>query len=148
MTPSVHVDVTNGSVNLGPQHTIRRGASQADLEAMLGEFKAGDVDYGNGSYWLYLQNLTFGEMPCQLALLFRKKRLTEIHFAVALPDAPVESGWPTFEAINDEIAFVRKVFHMQLKRKFRNKAERFGWGEAWSSYDERGFRATAAIRYG
>jgi hypothetical protein len=148
MTPSVHIDVTNGSVNLGSQHTIRRGSSQADLETMLGEFKAGDLDYGNGRSWLYLHDLTFGEMPCQLALLFREKRLAEIHFAVALPDAPIESGWPTLEAINNEIAFVRKALHVQLKRRFRNKAERFGWGVAWSSYDERGFRATAGIRYG
>jgi hypothetical protein len=128
MTPSVLIDIADGSVKLlGSQYTIRRGASQADLEVMLSEFKAGAVDYGNGCSWLCLQDLTFGEMPYQLALHFSKKRLTEAHSAVALPNAPVESGWPTLKAINDDITFVRNVLHMQLNRRFRSKAERFGW---------------------
>jgi hypothetical protein len=148
MTSSVLIDIADGSVKLlGSQQTIRRGTNQADLEAMLSEYKAGDVDYGNGCSWLYLHDLTFGEMPCRLALLFRKKRLAEIHFAVALPNAPIECGWPTLEAINNEIAFVRQVFSAQLKRRVRSKSERFGWGMVWSDYDEKGCRATAGIRY-
>jgi hypothetical protein len=148
MTPSIHIDIADGSVKLlGSQHTICRGASQASVEAMLCEFQMGAVDHGNGYSWLNFHGLTFGEMPCGLALLFHQKKLTEVHFSVALPNAPLESGWPTRAAIDDEIEFVRKIFRAQLKRRFRNEPEQFRWGVAWSEFDSKGFRATAGIRY-
>jgi hypothetical protein len=64
-----------------------------------------------------------------------------------LPNAKLDGGWPTREAINDEIAFVKEVFRDQLKRKFGDNTEQFKWGVAWSGFDSKGFKATAGIRY-
>lgn len=148
MTPSVYIDIADGSVKLlGTQHTISRRANQSTIEAMLVEFPTEAKDHGNGCSWLYVGGLTLGEMPCVLSLLFHKRKLAEIHFNVNLPNVTVEHGWPTQESIDNEIEFVRKIFGNQLKRRFRDKEQRFNWGVVWSAFDSRGFRATAGIRY-
>lgn len=148
MAPSIQVDLADGSVELPALAlVIRRGTNQTSAEAMLAEFRKGAVDHGNGYSWSNFHGLTFGGMPCGLALGFHQGALTQAHLGVALPDVKIEGGWPTRQAIDDEIAFVRKVFRDQLGREFGDNPEQFKWGIAWSGFDPKGFMATAGVRY-
>jgi hypothetical protein len=148
MAPNIEIDVSNGSVKiLEPGLVIRRGMSQLSAQSMLVEFLNGEIDHGNGYTWTYLHGLTFGTMPCGISLGFHEGALTQLFLSVALPGAKLEDGWPTLEAIHDEIAFVRKIFRSQLNRRFRDKPEDFKWGSVWSSYDPKGFMAISGIRY-
>lgn len=148
MAPSIQIDPADGSVKLPDLGlVIPNGINQASVETMLSEFRKAAVDHGNGYSWSSFHGLTFGTMPCGLALGFRERALTEVHLGVVLPHATLEGGWPTREAIDDEIAFVREVFRGQLKREFGDKPEYFKWGVAWSGFDPKGFTATSGIRY-
>jgi hypothetical protein len=148
MASSIQLDLSDGAVRLLDLGlVIRPGIDQTSAETMLSEFRKGAVDHANGYSWLNFHRLTFGTMPCVLALGFRQGALTQINFGVVLPHVTLELGWPTREAIDDEISFVRSVFRDQLQREFGDKPEHFGWGVVWSGFDPKGFTATAGIRY-
>lgn len=79
------------------------------VEAKIGEWIAGARDMGAGYVWLKLCGLDFGEQPATLALCFYQGCLDQASWSVQLPNAPIEDGWPTREAIDAEVAFVKKV---------------------------------------
>lgn len=126
---------------------IRQGMEQTNVERMLSAFHKDRTDHGNGYSWSQCKGLTLGAMPCGLSLGFRTGTLAEIHFGVVLPDVKLEGGWLTRKAIDQEIAFVRKILRDQLGRDFGDRPENFTWGIAWSGFDPKGFTATAGIRY-
>jgi hypothetical protein len=70
-----------------------------------------------------------------------------MHFAVSLPNAMLENGWPTRATIDQEISFVRKELGKQLGRTFESGQERFPWGVIWSQFDPKGVLASAGLRY-
>lgn len=148
MPSPIVINSSNGSLKLLDLGlVIRKGMERASVEAMLSQFPKSVVDHGNGYSWSSFNGLTFGSMPCGISLCFHHGALTEVHLGVVLPNRKFEHEWPTREASDQEIAFVRKVFHDQLKRRFRNKVEHFPWGVAWSMFDEKGFCASSGIRY-
>ena len=58
----------------------------------------------------------------------------------------MEGDWPTREAIDAEVAFVRGV----LARKGITVGElpqKFLWGEIWSIFDSKGFVAANGLRF-
>jgi len=145
---ALQVDANHGSWHLsGRGVVIHAGMSHSTADQTLHAFYRDRIDHGNGYTWSYFHRLQFGGMPCALALGFHHAVLTEVHLSVSLPDAQLESGWPTRAAIDDEIAYVRGVFTQQLGRGFGERSESFDWGVAWSGFDPKAFVASAGIRY-
>ena len=66
--------------------------------------------------------------------------------AVELRDAPKDGGWPTRQAIDEEVAFVRGIL-TQDGLNIDDDPKKFNWGEAWSSFDAKGFLASNGLRY-
>lgn len=91
---------------------------------------------------------SFGGQPVHLLPYFSYGELTEVHFSVALPNAPMEEGWPTKAAIDAEIAFVRKELERQLGQSLSGGQAKFAWGGVWSLFDSKGFQAVAGVRWG
>jgi hypothetical protein len=156
LRPTVHIEDTNlaalsidpasGALRIGGlTATISAGQKKADIEPLLEPFARGVRDYGNGYEWLNFGGISFGGYPCGLALCFFEDRLVEASWSVALPDAPMEGGWPTRKAIDDEVRFVQKVLTEQLGQP--PHAAAFGWGKVWSAFDSKGFLAANGIRY-
>jgi len=145
---ALQVDANHGSWHLsGRGVVIHAGMSQSTADQTLHAFFRDRIDHGNGYTWSYFHRLQFGGQPCALALGFHHAVLTEVHLSVSLPDAQLESGWPTRAAIDAEIAYVRAVFTQQLGRVFGEHSERFDWGVAWSGFDPKACTASAGVRY-
>lgn len=148
MPPFIHVDSEDGSVKLPELGlALGKGLPQSSVELMLADFWKGARDHGNGYSWVNFSGLTFGGAPCGLAVGFHHSALTQSFLSVFLPDMELEDGWPTREAIDKEIAFVRKTLWDQLGRKFGDKTENFTWGVAWCSYDPKAGVASSGVRY-
>ena len=148
MSPALTIDCADGAVTIdGCSFVLTKAASRADVTKHFAEFyrsQRGDPD----SYeWLTFEGVSFGGQPCGFSLCFHEGHLTEMNFAVALPDETSEGGWPTREAIDQEIAFVRKELEKQLSRSFKRGEVRFAWGVVWSQFDQKGFQASAGLRY-
>ncbi len=145
---ALQVDPDDGSWRLPNRGVvIHEGMSQSIADQTLREFYRDRIDHHNGYTWSYFHRLHFGGLPCALSLGFHHAVLTEVHLSVSLPDAPLESGWPTRAAIDAEIAYVRGVFTQQLGRVFGEHSECFDWGIAWSGFDPKAYLASAGIRY-
>ena len=127
---------------------IGRGLAPGEAAAALAAFYRNRIDYGNGYEWLTFDGASLSGNPCSFSLCFHQGRLTEIQFGVALPDAKLEDGWPTREAIDEEIEFVRRFFRQAFHRRFTSGEERFNWGTVWSVFDPKGYQASSGIRYG
>lgn len=145
MGPQLTIDAETGSLGLGGVRLQSR-QSRSEVEPQIASLVKGSRDHGNGYEWLYLGGLTFGGQPASVDLCFHDGRLERASWYVQLADAPMEGGWPTREAIDKEVAFVRATL-AQFGLNIGGNREKFSWGEAWSSFDAKGFLASNGLRY-
>lgn len=134
------IDPQTGSLGVGEVRLLPL-QSKFEIETQVARLVSGSRDHGSGFEWLYLTGLTFGGQAASVGLCFHSGRLERVSWNVQLPDAPMESGWPTREAIDKEVAFVRDTLaHNGLNAML-------SWGEVWSNFDAKGFTANNGLRY-
>jgi hypothetical protein len=138
------IDPGDGSMRVGDRR-IGAGHSRRDVERALGAHVMGGRDFGNGYAWLDLEGLSFGGHPAWLSLCFHHGRLSEASWSVAMPGEP--DGWPSSEAIDAEIAFVRAELARQVGFTSSDGTMTCKWGEVWSQFDPRGGIAAHGLRY-
>jgi hypothetical protein len=139
------IDRDDGAMLVG-DHRLSAGQSRRDVERLLAAQVKGGRDFGNGYAWLDLEGLSFGGQPAWLSLCFHHGRLSEASWSVALPGAP--EGWPTREAIDEEVEFVRAVLAQEIGFAPSGDSMTFPWGEVWSLFDPKGDLAANGLRYG
>ena len=137
------INVDTGEIRIGDLALLRPNQVKSSIEPLVADLLEGSRDHGNGFEWLYLRGLTFGGQPVWLSICFRDGRLEQASWSVHLPGAPTEGGWPTREAIDRELSFVRET----LARDMNIRAGKMPWGEVWSSFDAKGFMAANGLRY-
>ncbi|WP_374673263.1 hypothetical protein [Ideonella sp.] len=102
-------------------------------------------DYDHGISWSCFQGAWFGGQRCGFALLFRRQRLSALHFNVVLPQAA--DAAPTRAEIDREIVFVRQELGLQLGTAISDSGANFHWGTAWSRFDPVGFQASSGLQF-
>lgn len=147
MTLTFSIEPDSGSICIGP---FRLSAFQpkAEIEPRIAHLVERSRDHGNGYAWLYLQGVSFGGQPAVLSLCFHLGRLEQAGWSVTLPNEADAGGWPSREAIDAEVAFVRDILGAQTGAgpKWRSPMS-FGWGEMWSSFDPKADVASHGLRY-
>lgn len=143
MTTAFSIDRDTGSIRIGDTMLLKPDAQKATIDPQIGDLVAGSRDHGNGYEWLDLGELTFGGRPAHLSLCFHRGVLDQATWSVRLPDVALEGGWPTRDAIDAEIAFVRHTLAVEMGIN----AGHLVWGEVWSSFDPKGFMAANGLRY-
>ncbi|SEJ84784.1 hypothetical protein SAMN05518849_115102 [Sphingobium sp. AP50] len=143
MAAELWINEDTGEMRIGDLALLQPYQTKGSIEPQVADLLEGSRDYGNGYEWLYLGGLTFGGLSARLALCFHNGSLEQASWNVQLPDAPAEGGWPTREAIDCELSFVRDT----LVRDMNIHAGQMPWGEVWSSFDAKGFMAANGLRY-
>ena len=147
-TTELIISPDDGVIHLsGYSFALRGGLNKEAVRKALSPLFRQEQSMGNGYEWLSFHNATFGKQPCWFAACFHQGALTEVNFNVSLPDAKLEDGWPTREAIEEELAFVRSQFKAQLGTAPDAASTTFHWGTAWSMFDPKGFQANSGVRY-
>lgn len=144
--PSLSFGIDDGSISIG-DFVLSRGTRLSDAAESLQRFSSGQKDHRNGYEWLYYKGLLLGGYPCALALCFFKLELTAVHWGIELPNAELQDGWPTREAIDEEIRVMREILSQTFDRIFAKGEETFPWGSVWSLFDAKGFQPSAGLRY-
>lgn len=142
MAAALRIDRHTGDIRIG-DIVLHPNQTKSSIEPMVADFLEGSRDHGNGFEWLYLRGMTFGGQPAWLSICFHDGRLDQASWSVQLPDAPSEGGWPTREAIECELSFVRE----SLMREMNIQLGEMPWGKVWSSFDAKGFLAANGLRY-
>lgn len=145
MEPQITIDPQTGSLSVG-RIRLEPLQSRSEIEPQIAELVRGSRDHGNGYEWLFLRGLSFGSQPAFVGLCFYDGRLEEASWSVELPHAPKEGGWPTRQAIDEEVAFVRRTLAKD-GLNLGDSPNKFAWGEAWSNFDAKGFVASNGLRY-
>jgi hypothetical protein len=143
MSPALFIDRATGCVRIGSSVVLQAHQTKADVETQARNLVAGSQDHGNGYEWIRLRGLTFGGQPATLMLYFHNDMLKQIAWSVQLHGAPMEGGWPTQEAIDNELTFVRET----LDRDMSIREGSTPWGEIWSHFDAKGFMAANGLSY-
>lgn len=143
MTAAFSIDPATGAVRIGDAGLLTPNQSKVAVEPGITRFLTRSRDLGNGYEWLTLGGLSFGGQPATLSLCFHNDRFEQASWSVQLPDAPMAGGWPTREAIDAELSFVRKV----LTKDMGLHVGKTAWGEVWSHFDAKGFLAGNGLRY-
>jgi hypothetical protein len=140
---AIAIDPDTGDIRIGDSVVLTPRQAFATIEAVVANWLTGSSDMGNGYAWLHLKGLTFGGHDAGLALCFHDGRFEQASWNVDLSGATQEEGWPTREAIDEEIAFVRRILAADMGLKTGGMP----WGEIWSSFDAKGFLASNGLRY-
>jgi hypothetical protein len=143
MNPAITICSETGKVHIGDAVVLESYQKRTQIEPLVAEWLSGERDHGNGYAWLYLRKLTFGGQPATLSICFHDGQFEAADWSVQLPDAPMKTGWPTREAINNELAFVRAT----LLKEMSISPGQQTWGEVWSDFDQKAFMAGNGLRY-
>jgi hypothetical protein len=137
------IDRDSGGILLDGALEIEPGARSIDVERRVRDLIVRSRDHGNGYRWLDLDGLSLGGRPAWLSLGFHHAVLEQVDWSVSLVGAASEGGWPTRDAIDAEIAFVR----VTLTEDMGIVPGTQPWGEVWSHFDPKGFQAANGLRY-
>lgn len=148
MNAELSISAQDGSIRISSvAQAISRGIRRDVIASEMEAFARGNIDHRNGYEWLMFHKLAFESQPCGLSLCFYEGSLQEVHLGVQLANASSKASWPTREAIDAEVSFMRQAFAKIFSRKFLTGEERFTWGVVWSAFDAKGFLASSGIRY-
>jgi len=137
------IDSGTGVIGLGHGILLEPYRTKASIIPQLADLPIRTRDHGNGYEWLTIGGLAFGGAPATLALCFHDGRFEQASWSVELPGTETEGGWPTREAVDREVSFVRDV----LIREMDIRPGDLPWGKIWSQFDPRGFLASHGLRY-
>jgi len=148
MKPALTINPLDGSIRLtGAPLALGQGTAREDVMAALEPMFRASNDFGSGYEWLSFHEATLGGQPCVFTLGFRLGKLEDAQFSVTLAGAGMEEGWPTRQAIEQELAFMREALSAQLGVKLGKQDACFRWGRVWSTFDPKGFQASTGLRY-
>jgi hypothetical protein len=148
MKPALTIDPATGAVCVSSfEGRIVGGMSRDALMALLSPLYCDNQDHQNGYEWLSFGSMTVNEMPAGISLCFFKDRLQSVSFGVSLPDMQLEQNWPTRGSSEREVAFMKAYLREQLGKAPTRAGYVMPWGEAWASFDEKGFCASSGLRY-
>ncbi len=136
------IDPGTGAILLADHGVLSPQGRKEVILAEISDLVSHGRDHANGYEWLHLEGLSFGGESATLAICFLNERLEEASWSVQIKGAPMEGGWPTKEAIDSEVSFVRKTL-----AKDGISIGPHEWGEVWSYFDARGFLAANGLRY-
>lgn len=147
--PALLIDPADGSLRIdGCVLTVRPGLDIGRAREEFVSFYRHHTDHRNGFEWLNFGGVSLSGRPASFSLGFHNSVLDDmVLFSVSLPNASMEDGWPTQQAIDDEIAFVRRALAAQLGCTFKRGVAEFSWGSAWALFDPKGFQASAGLRW-
>lgn len=143
MEQELFIDCQTGNILIGDLALLKPHERRDSVEPVIQGLMESSLDHNNGYEWLILNGVAFGGQSAGLSLCFYNGQLEEVHWSVNLPDAPSEGGWPTRDAIDDEISFVRRVLAKEMKIRIGETR----WGKVWSCFDPKGFFAANGLRY-
>jgi hypothetical protein len=147
MNADLSFDPGTGAICIGDTTRLTAFQKKSTVQALVSPWVGGSRDLQNGYEWLQLRGLTFGRHPAGLSLCFHHGKLISVKWGVSLPGAPTEGRWPTQQAIDQEIAFVRQILAVLFQTELITGALEFSWGAVWSTFDSKGFLASHGIRY-
>jgi hypothetical protein len=146
--PEITIDRNTGAVCVASiEVRIVDGMARDAVVSQLSGFYRGNTDHRNGYEWLSFGDMAIKDMPAGISLCLFEGRLEHVSFGVSLPDMQFEQNWPTRESSQREVSFMREFLREQLGRKCVRGGIAMPWGEAWSSFDEKGFCASSGLRY-
>ncbi len=143
MAAELWINKDTGEIRIGDHGILQPNQARGSIEPLIADLLVCSRDHGNGFEWLYLRGLTFGGQPVGLSICFHDGCFEQASWSVNLPDAATEGGWPTREAIDCELSFVRET----LVREMNIRVGKMPWGEVWSSFDAKGFMAANGLCY-
>lgn len=143
MAAELWINRNSGDIRIGDLVLLQPNQSKSSIVPLVADLLVGSSDHRKGFEWLSLAGVTFGGQPARISICFHDGRLKQALWSVELPDAPSQGGWPTREAIDAEIAFVRRTLENEMGIGVGSQS----WGKVWSSFDQKGFLASNGLRY-
>ena len=147
MESGFEVETRTGAILLPGGRALPAGVSKMEIASRIANWQSDSRDFGNGYEWLTLRELSFGGHSAALSLCLNHGVFEEARWGVRLPGMPTEGGWPTREAIEQEITFVRSILARQIGLDPSAGEKSFPWGVVWSDFDPKGFCASNGLRY-
>ncbi|MBV4476980.1 hypothetical protein [Pseudomonas botevensis] len=150
MNPPLTINPKDGSIHIAfaeCNFLIEKTFTSDTIAAPLAQLFRSERDHKNGYMWRTYHGVSIEGVFGGFDLCFHFGRLTAIHIGAVVPSLETENGWPTRKSIELEVNFLKSSLRRQLSRSFLTDLERFSWGSAWATFDEKGFSASAGISY-
>lgn len=143
------INKTNGSLTIKNYPiTLHKGTTRQEVGQILTPLYRHNIDYKNGTEWMFFEDIEFCECPCTLGLYFDHEILTQVKLSIVpIHYDRTKSGWASNESVDEAVSLTRFELKLQLGRTFGDNKEIFDWGEVWAVPDYHRSEMNAGIKY-
>lgn len=127
---------------------LKKGTTREEIGTILTPLYRSNIDYKNGTEWMFFEEIEFSECPCTLGLYIDHGVLTEAKITIV----PVHSdrsaaGWSSNATVDEAVLLALIEYRIQLARPFKEGTEFFDWGEVWCLPDYKRSEMNSGIKY-
>ncbi|UYZ83458.1 hypothetical protein MTZ49_12760 [Entomomonas sp. E2T0] len=127
---------------------LKKGTTREEIGTVLTHLYRSNIDYKNGTEWMFFEEIEFSECPCTLGLYIDHGVLTEAKITIV----PVHSdrsaaGWSSNATVDEAVLLALIEYRIQLSRPFKEGTEFFDWGEVWCLPDYKRSEMNSGIKY-
>lgn len=128
--------------------TLKKGTTREQVGKVLTSLYRSNIDYKNGTEWLFFEDIEFCECACTLGLYFDQNLLTQVKLSIVpFHSDRSKSGWASNQTVDEAVMLTRFELKLQLGRPFTEGTETFDWGEVWALPDYHRSEMNAGIKY-
>lgn len=146
---TLRINAHDGSITLRNYPIVlKKGTPIEEIGRILTPLYRSNIDYKNGTEWLFYENITFAESPCTLGLYIDHGVLTQAKINIEPLDMHrTYSGWNTNEGIDKAVLLALIEYKILLNRPFTEGKESFDWGQVWCLPDYKHSEMNSGIKY-
>lgn len=146
---TLHINKLDGSLTI-KNHSIilKKGTTKEEIGSSLTELYRSNIDYKNGTEWMFFEDIEFSDCPCTLGLYIDHNALTQIKLNITPTHIDRSSaGWASNKSIDEAVAMALIEYRIQLARPFKAGKEAFDWGLVWCLPDYKRSEMNSGIKY-
>lgn len=127
---------------------LKKGTTKIEIGRVLTELYRSNIDYKNGTEWMFFEDIEFSDCPCTLGLYIDHDKLTQVKINIT----PVHSdrsaaGWASNKTVDEAVLIALIEYRIQLARPFKQGKEAFDWGLVWCLADYKHSEMNSGIKY-
>lgn len=146
---TLQINKLDGSLTINNHPIVlKKGTTKEQISSVLTELYRSNIDYKNGTEWLFFEDIEFSDSPCTLGLYIDNNALTQVKLNITPAHLDRSSaGWTSDKSIDEAVIMALIEYRIQLARPFKDGKEVFDWGLVWCLPDYKRAEMNSGIKY-
>lgn len=146
---TLQINKLDGSLTINNYSIVlQKGTTREQIGAELTELYRSNIDYKNGTEWMFFEEIVFSDCPCTLGLYIDNNALSQIKINIIPAHLDRSAaGWASDKSVDEAVLMALIEYRIQLARPFKEGKEAFDWGLVWCLPDYKRAEMNSGIKY-